>query len=79
MGCGCACSVDALTDGQKKVLEAMRNSNKPCTPKDIAGAIGLDSKIISKDIAVLKKQGYVDSPVRCKYGITDSGREALQA
>lgn len=78
MGCGCACSTNALTDGQSKVLVAMENFGKPCTSKDIAGSTGLDSKMISKDIAVLKKQGYIDSPVRCKYGVTDSGRKALQ-
>jgi Mn-dependent DtxR family transcriptional regulator len=78
MGCGCACSSKTLTDGQKKVLEAMEKCDGPCTSKDITVATGLDAKIVSKDITELKKLGYVDSPVRCKCGITDNGRKALK-
>ena len=78
MGCGCACSSKSLTDEQKRVLEAMEKCAGPCTSKDIVVATGLDAKIVSKDIADLKKLGYVDSPVRCKCGITDNGRNALK-
>jgi Mn-dependent DtxR family transcriptional regulator len=56
----------------------MEKCGGPCTTKDIAVSTGLDAKIVSKDIASLKKLGYVDSPVRCKCGITDSGRMALK-
>jgi predicted transcriptional regulator len=78
MGCGCACSSQSLTDEQKKVLEAVDKCNGPCGTKDIAALTGLDTKDISKGITNLKKQGYVDSPVRCKYGITETGRKALK-
>jgi predicted transcriptional regulator len=78
MGCGCACSSKKLTDEQKKVLEAMEKCAAPCTTKEIAVSAGLDAKGVSKDIADLKKLGFVDSPVRCKCGITDSGRNALK-
>jgi Mn-dependent DtxR family transcriptional regulator len=56
----------------------MEKCGGPCTTKDIAVSTGLDAKIVSKDIASLKKLGYVDSPVRCKCGITNSGRMALK-
>jgi Mn-dependent DtxR family transcriptional regulator len=78
MGCGCACGSKTLTDEQKRVLEAMEQCSGPCTSKDIAVSTGLDAKIVSKGIADLKKLGYVDSPVRCKCGITESGRQMLK-
>ena len=61
----------------KQILEALAKCDKPCGNKDIAEATGIDKKVISKEIAALKKKGLVDSPVRCKYGITDDGRSAL--
>jgi predicted transcriptional regulator len=67
-----------LTNEQKKVLEAMEKCAGPCTTKEIAVSAGLDAKGVSKDIADLKKLGFVDSPVRCKCGITDTGRNALK-
>jgi predicted transcriptional regulator len=78
MGCGCACSSKTLTDEQKRVLEAMEKCDGPCTTKEIAASTGLDAKVVSKDIADLKKLGLVGSPVRCKWGITDTGRNALK-
>ncbi len=61
----------------RKVLEALAKCDTPCGSKDIAEATGLDKKIVSKEITALKKQGLVDSPVRCKYGITDEGKTSL--
>jgi Fur family transcriptional regulator, peroxide stress response regulator len=78
MGCGCACGAKTITGEQKRVLAAMEKWSGPCTAKDISASTGLDAKIVSKDIADLKKLGYVDSPVRCKCGITESGRKVLQ-
>ena len=31
----------------------------------------------SNKIAAMKKAGLVDSPVRCKYGVTEAGKKAL--
>lgn len=61
----------------KQVLEALAKCDAPCGSKDIAEATGLDKKIVSKQITSLKKKGLVDSPVRCKYGITEDGRSSL--
>lgn len=77
MGCQCQCKSNALTEEQKKVLEALKSSDKPCGAKDIAEATGLEKKVVSAKITALKKQGLVDSPVRCKYGITGDGVNAL--
>ncbi len=66
-----------LTGEQKKILEALAGSDAPCGSKDIVSATGLDKKVVSNKIAALKKAGLVDSPVRCKYGVTDAGRKAI--
>ena len=73
----CACGSSSLTDEQKKILEAMAQSEEPCGSKEIAAATGLESKAISCRITALKKKGLVESPVRCKYTITADGRSAL--
>lgn len=78
-GCGCACAGTVKETGSeyKKVLGALAKCAGPCGSKDIAEATGLDKKVISDQIAALKKQGLVDSPVRCKYGITAEGKASL--
>ncbi len=76
---GCGCKKGALTDEQKQVLEAMNTCDGPCASKDIAAATGLETKQVSCRITALKKKGLVDSPVRCKYEITDEGKSALKA
>jgi len=68
-----------LSDEQKQVLEAMDKCDGPCASKDIAAATGLETKQVSCRITALKKKGYVESPVRCKYGITGEGKAALKA
>ncbi|MFH2122261.1 MAG: transcriptional repressor [Pseudomonadota bacterium] len=75
MGCGCAKQM--LNDEQKKILQAMAECDGPCTAKEIASTTGLDAKMVSAKITDLKKKGYVDSPVRCKCGITAEGRAAM--
>ena len=77
-GCGCGCSCGSSSKGDSKlILEALAKSEGPCGSKDIAQATGLDKKVVSDEIAALKKQGFVDSPVRCKYGITPAGKASL--
>lgn len=80
-GCGCGCKSEkkpVLNDDQKAILEAIGNSTEPCAGKEVAAAVGMEAKSVSCKITALKKKGYVDSPVRCKYAITDEGREALK-
>lgn len=67
-----------LNAEQKKVLKAFKNCDKPVGAKDIAEATGIDKKTVSTTITALKKRNLVDSPVRCKYGITGDGINALQ-
>ena len=49
------------------VLKAMQDAGKPVRPGDIAKALGVDSKEVSKAIDALKKAGKVHSPKRCYY------------
>jgi predicted transcriptional regulator len=66
-----------LSAEQKKILETLAAAEHPCGSKDLAAATGLEPKVISSRVATLKKTGLVDSPVRCKYGVTKAGREAI--
>lgn len=78
-GCSCGCGSNAKEAGSdtQKILEALMQCAGPCGSKDIAEATGLDKKIVSSQITALKKRGFVDSPLRCKYGITSEGKASL--
>ena len=52
---------------EKKVLNAMKKAGKPLRPGEVAEMIGEESKMVSKVIGDLKKQGKVTSPKRCYY------------
>jgi hypothetical protein len=66
-----------LDNDQKKLLSAFVSIGKPASGKEAAAASGLDEKLVGKLITKLKTQGFVDSPVRCKYGITEAGKNQL--
>lgn len=76
MGCK-KCGPTELSEPQRKVLEAFAQSKEACGGKDIASATGMEPKKVSCQITALKKKGYVESPVRCKYEITKDGKKAL--
>jgi len=71
------CETTSLSDAQRQVLEALAQSVEACGNKELAAATGLEAKQISCQITALKNKGYVSSPVRCKYEITDQGKGAL--
>lgn len=78
MDCKSKCGSKGLSDKQREVLVALNSCTEgACGSKDIVAATTLEAKQISCQITSLKKKGFVDSPVRCKYSITDSGKEAL--
>jgi len=74
---GCKRCATGLSDKQREVLEALAQCKEACGSKDIAAATSLEPKQVSCQITALKKKGYVASPARCKYEITDEGRKAL--
>jgi Mn-dependent DtxR family transcriptional regulator len=57
---------------EKKVFDAMKKAGKPVRPGDLAKAMEMESKEISKIIDGLKKKGMVVSPKRCFYAPSDS-------
>lgn len=56
---------------EKEVLKAMKDADKPVRPGDIAKALNVESKEVSKAIKALKGQGKVISPKRCYYSLPD--------
>lgn len=76
MGCK-KCEAATVSDSQRQVLEALAKAKEPWGSKEISGVIDMESKQISCQLTALKKKGYVDSPVRCKYAITTDGKKAL--
>lgn len=62
----------------KKILSVLAKAKEPMSNKQVAEEAGLESKQISSAMNALKKDGLVDSPVRCKYGITPAGKKALK-
>jgi predicted transcriptional regulator len=53
------------------VLQAMKDAGKPVRPGEVAKALGIESKAVSKAIKVLRKDGKVHSPKRCYYAPTE--------
>ena len=45
----------------------MNEIGKPVRPGDVAKKLGMDTKVVSKAIDILKKAGKVNSPKRCYY------------
>lgn len=54
-------------DLKEAVLDAMRKAQGPVRPGDVAKALGVDSKAVSKVIQELKAEGRIVSPKRCFY------------
>ncbi|MEH0019157.1 MAG: HTH domain-containing protein [Desulfobacter sp.] len=52
---------------EQDVLTAMKQAGKPVRPGDIAKALDVDSKAVSKAIKSLREKGQVISPKRCYY------------
>ncbi len=60
-----------MSENAGKVLQAMIDAGKPVRPGEVAKALGIESKDVSKAIKVLKKEGKVHSPKRCYYAPTE--------
>ncbi len=52
---------------QDQVLKTMQDLGKAVRPGDVAKALNVDSKDVSKALAELKKENKVHSPKRCYY------------
>jgi Mn-dependent DtxR family transcriptional regulator len=56
-----------MSENAEAVLKTMKDAGKPVRPGDVAKALGIESKEVSKAIKVLKKEGKIHSPKRCYY------------
>jgi Mn-dependent DtxR family transcriptional regulator len=56
---------------EKKVITAMKKAGKPVKAGEIAKALGVDNKEVSKVFQQLKKQGKIESPKRCYYSLSE--------
>ncbi|MBO6169004.1 MAG: transcriptional regulator [Bacteroidales bacterium] len=52
---------------KEQVLKAMREAGKPVSAGDVTKTLGADRKEVDKAFALLKKEGAIVSPVRCKW------------
>lgn len=53
------------------ILQTMRAAGKPLSAADIAKVTGLDKKVVTQALALLKKDGDIVSPLRCKWEPTE--------
>jgi len=60
-----------MQEFDQKVLDAMKEANKPVRPGDVVKATGLEKDDVAKAIKSLKKLGLIHSPKRCFYAPTD--------
>ncbi len=66
-----------LTDNQKKILQTLNSLGKPAGGKELSAASGVDEKTVAKEIGKMKTMGFVDTPIRCKYGVTEEGKKQI--
>lgn len=67
-----------MDEVQKKVLKALIKLNKPSGCGDIGKLAGLKVPVVVGKIRGLSKEGYVQSPVKGKYVVTDKGKTAVR-
>ena len=60
-----------MSENAEAVLQAMKDAGKPVRPGEVAKAMGIESKEVSKAIKQLKKEGKIHSPKRCYYAPTE--------
>lgn len=56
-------------DAKDAICKALKEAGKPLKNKDIAEAMGLDVKDVTKLTAALKKEGRIISPKNCFYAV----------
>ncbi|MCI6672269.1 MAG: HTH domain-containing protein [Prevotella sp.] len=52
---------------KEKVLETLRQAGEPLNAGKIAELSGIDRKEVDKAMKILKAEGVIVSPVRCKW------------
>ncbi len=82
MACKCSSKKSGeitLTEEQRKVLAVLVAAPEPIACKDISESTGIPSKSVSCRLRSLRSKGLVDSPARCRYMATETGRSIVAA
>jgi DNA-binding IclR family transcriptional regulator len=58
-----------IMDAKQTVLDALKNAGKPMKAAELAEQTGLEKKEVDKAIKELKKEGVIESPKACYYGV----------
>ena len=61
----------SIKNDPQKIIEVLKNSEKPLRPGEIAAALGADKDEVSKAIKELKAEEKIYSPVRCCYAVKE--------
>lgn len=69
--------MDELGEEQKGILKALAQLTEPAGCKVIGEQAGFPWRTVMAKLRGLKREGYVESPVKGKYIITEKGREAV--
>jgi len=67
----------SLNPTKKKILEKLWQNGKPSKPLEVAKQLGITRPQAMMHLLGLKQMGYVSSPERNTYKITEAGKEAI--
>ena len=67
-----------LGEEQKGILKALTQLTEPAGCKVIGETAGIPWRTVMAKLRGLKKEAYVESPVKGKYVITEKGRAAAE-
>jgi DNA-binding GntR family transcriptional regulator len=56
---------------KEMILQTLRAAGKPLNVSAIAALTGVDKKLISHALALMKRDGDIISPIRCKWAPND--------
>jgi len=66
-------------DMNKEILKALIEIGKPASSKEIAEKIGVPTSKVSCRLNPLKKKGFLESPEKGKWFVTEEGRKAVES
>ena len=69
--------VTRISKAKTEILETLWRSGKPLTIKEISERVNLKRRSVNMHMLKLKNAGYVSSPERGSYIITEAGKEQL--
>ena len=66
-----------LANEQERILKALTELTEPAGCKVIGEQSGIPWRTVMAKLRGLKKEGYVESPVKGKYVISEKGKETI--